>query len=153
MTTGSVEHGQFTIERVFDAPVAMVFKAWADKDAKARWFVGPADWKAAIREQDFRVGGRERVRGVFPDGHESDFHCEYRDIVENARIVYVYDMYVDGNKISVSLATIEFDKAGKGTKLTVTEQGAFLDGYDDAGGRERGTAGLLDQLGEALKSA
>lgn len=145
----SVEHGSFTIERVYDAPVAMVFEAWAGKDAKARWFVGPADWKAVIREQDFRVGGRERVKGVFPNGRESDFQCEYRDIVPNERIVYVYDMYADGRKLSVSLAIVLFAKAGNGTRLSVTEHGAFH-GYQDAGSREHGTGLLLEALGRAL---
>jgi hypothetical protein len=32
----------------------------------------------------------------------------------------------------------------------VSEQGAFLDGYDDAGSREQGTGKLLDSLGAAL---
>jgi len=146
----SVVHGSFTIHRTYDAPVEMVFQAFADPEAKARWFAGPDGWRAAIREQDFRAGGRERVKGVFPNGRESDFHCEYRDIAPNRRIVYVYDMYVDGTKISVSLATVLFAKEGKGTKLSVTEHGAFLDGYDDAGGREQGTNILLDQLGQSL---
>jgi uncharacterized protein YndB with AHSA1/START domain len=142
-----VVHGSFTVSREYPAPVAMVFNAWADKQAKARWFAGPEGWKEVIRDFDFRPGGRERTKGRFPNGRESDFHCEYRDIVPNERIVYVYDMYVDGTKISVSLATVTFETAGKGTKLTVTEQGVFLDGYDDAGGREHGTNILLDQLG------
>ena len=146
----NVAHGSFTLRREYDAPVAMVFKAWANKQAKAKWFAGPEGWKEIIREQDFRAGGRERAKGRFPNGRESDFQCEYRDIVENQRIVYVYDMYVDGTKISVSLATVTFEKSGKGTKLTITEQGAFLDGHDDAGGREHGTNILLDQLGRAL---
>jgi len=34
----------------------------------------------------------------------------------------------------------------------LTEQGVFLDGYDDAGSRERGTKGLLDQLEASLKA-
>jgi uncharacterized protein YndB with AHSA1/START domain len=147
----NVAHGSFTLRREYDAPVAMVFKAWANKQAKTKWFAGPEGWKEIIREQDFRAGGRERAKGRFPNGRESDFQCEYRDIVENERIVYVYDMYVDGTKISVSLATVTFEKAGKGTKLTITEHGAFLDGYDDAGGREHGTNILLDQLGRALQ--
>jgi uncharacterized protein YndB with AHSA1/START domain len=146
----SVVHGSFTLHRVYDAPVAMVFGAWADKAAKAKWFAG--DWKELIRELDFRVGGRERTKGAFPNGRVSDFQCEYRDIVENQRIVYVYDMVVDGTKISVSLATVTFEKAGKGTKLTMTEHGVFLDGYDDAGGREHGTNILLDQLGRSLQA-
>ena len=41
---------------------------------------------------------------------------------------------------------------GRGrTKLLVDEQGAFLDGYDDAGSRERGTGDLLDKLGASLR--
>jgi uncharacterized protein YndB with AHSA1/START domain len=146
----SIVHGSFTLRREYTAPVAMVFNAWADKAAKAKWFAGPEGWTEIIREQDFRAGGRERTKGRFPNGRESDFQCEYRDIVENHRIVYVYDMYVGGTKISVSLATVTFEKSGKGTKLTITEQGAFLDGYDDAGGREQGTNILLDQLGKSL---
>ena len=38
-----------------------------------------------------------------------------------------------------------------GTKMTVTEQGAFLDGYDDAGSRERGTGSLMDRLARSLE--
>ncbi len=37
-----------------------------------------------------------------------------------------------------------------GTLLVFTEQGAFLDGYDDAGSRERGTRDLLEALGASL---
>jgi hypothetical protein len=62
-------------------------------------------------------------------------------------------MHIDDTKISVSLATIEFEPAGGGTKLILTEQGAFLDGYDDAGSRERGTGGLLAALEKSLGGA
>jgi hypothetical protein len=37
------------------------------------------------------------------------------------------------------------------TTLKVTEQGAFLDGYDDDGSRERGTGFLLDEIGASLR--
>jgi hypothetical protein len=40
---------------------------------------------------------------------------------------------------------------GARTTLKVSEQGAFLDGYDDAGSREQGTGFLLDALGASLK--
>jgi uncharacterized protein YndB with AHSA1/START domain len=146
----SVAHGQFTIVRTYDAPPAMVFHAWADKDAKARWFTPPVECITEIRGQDFRIGGRDRFKARWPGGRVSDFRAEYLDIVANARIVYVYEMELNGTKISVSLATVTFADAGKGTKLTVTEQGVFLDGYDDAGQREHGTGILLDQLGKAL---
>ena len=69
----------------------------------------------------------------------------------NVRIVYVYEMHIGEPKISASLATLEFTPSAKGTKLKMTEQGVFLDGYDDAGSREKGTRGLLDQLEASLK--
>jgi hypothetical protein len=50
----------------------------------------------------------------------------------------------------VSLASVEFVLAGKGTKLVLTEQHAFLDGYEDGGSRERGTLSLIDNLGGSL---
>jgi hypothetical protein len=62
-------------------------------------------------------------------------------------------MHLDERKISVSLATLEIEPVKPGrTKLKVCEQGAFLDGYDDADKREHGTGDLLDKLGASLKS-
>jgi hypothetical protein len=50
----------------------------------------------------------------------------------------------------VSLATLQLH-AGEGTtRLLVTEQGVFLDGYEDGGSREQGTGQLLDALGASL---
>ncbi len=144
----TVSHGTFTIERELPHPPARVFAAWADPKAKAQWFAAPKSVaKDAIREQDFRVGGKERLRGEWNNGRTSDFQAVYFDIVQNHRIVYCYDMYVNDEKISVSLATIEFRPDGKGTKLVLTEQGAYLDdGYGGHAGREQGTRGLIENL-------
>jgi hypothetical protein len=60
-------------------------------------------------------------------------------------------MHLDDRKISVSLATFELKPEGSGTRLVMTEQGAFLDGYDDAGSREQGSNFLLDALGNSLQ--
>ncbi len=60
-------------------------------------------------------------------------------------------MHLDRRHISDSLATVELRADHVGTRLVFTEQAVFLDGYDDAGGRERGTRILLDQLGGELQ--
>ena len=151
----SIKHGSFVIERHFNYDTAALYQAWADPAVKARWFNGPADkWTEVLREMDVRVGGRERAIGKFADGSESRFEAKYFDVLPGRRLVYTYDMYWQGKKISVSLASVEFLLQGKdgsrGTKLIVTEQHAFLDGYEDAGNRERGTLGLLDNLEVAL---
>jgi uncharacterized protein YndB with AHSA1/START domain len=148
----SVVHGSFTIERSYAAAPATVYRALADKAAKARWFEGGEGWEMVERQMDVRPGGRERLKGRWTSGTVTTFDAIYLDVVPDTRLVYAYEMHMDERKISVSLATIEIEPAGSGTRLVLTEQGAFLAGYDDAGSRERGTALLLDRLGAALKA-
>lgn len=146
MSKRSAVHHTFAIERTFAAPPARVYKAFANAEAKARWFVGPDEWSTGKHELDFRVGGREGVASRQPGGPTHRFDARYQDIVPNERIVYTYDMHLDDRRISVSLATLEFTPAGAGTRLVLTEQGVFLDGYDNPADRERGTHDLLDKL-------
>jgi uncharacterized protein YndB with AHSA1/START domain len=138
------------VERTYDASPARVFAAWADPAVKARWFVGLDEWSQGGHELDFRVGGRERVSGGPPGGPVHTFDGRYQDIVPEERIVYTYDMHLDEQRISVSLATVEFERAGPGTRLTFTEQAVFLDGHDTPAQRERGTRDLLDKLAAEL---
>lgn len=152
MTNHSIVHGSFTLTRVYDAPVARVFQAFADGDAKSKWFAGPPGWKLVKRMFDFREGGREHLSGRFDNGTVTSFDGIYHDIIENERIIYSYVMEMSGRRISVSQASLQFKADGKGTKLTITEYGDFLDGYDDAGSREHGTGLLLAMLGKSLQA-
>ena len=149
MTQRSAVHGSFVIERTYPASPARVFKAFADEEAKARWFA--PGFEKLEKAFDFRVGGHEVVVGKHPSGLVSAFYCTYQDIVPNERIVYAYRMSLDGVPISISLATIEIKPQGEGTHLTVTEYGVFIDGYEDKGSREHGTGWLMDLLGKSLE--
>jgi uncharacterized protein YndB with AHSA1/START domain len=150
MTKRATQHDTFVIERNYAAAPARVFGAWAEPTAKARWFRGPEGSHSDQRELDFRVGGREHVRSAVPGALPHIFDCRYYDIVPNRRIVYCYDLLIGDQRISVSLATVEFESVGTGTRMTFTEQLVFLDGYADGGRRERGSAELFDRLGATL---
>ncbi len=152
MTERNAVHASFTIERRYAAAPDRVFAAWSSKAAKARWFGNDTAAEVA-REMDFRVGGREHLSATRHGGVITRFDAHYFDIVPDQRIVYAYDMHMGDQHISVSLATVAFEPAGTGTRLSVTEQGVFLDGYDDAGRREQGTGWLLDLLGQSLEAA
>jgi uncharacterized protein YndB with AHSA1/START domain len=147
----SVVHATFHLERTYDASPAQVWRALTDPAAKAQWF-GAASEQGEIIERglDVRPGGRERLKGRFGGRVVSTFDATYYDVIENERLVYCYEMHLDDRKISVSVATVQLKADGKRTRLMVAEQGAFLDGYDDAGSRERGTGELLDALGRSL---
>lgn len=150
MSSGSAQHATFTIDRTFDAPVARVYAAFSTLEAKSRWFPASSDWELLERKFDFRVGGRERLKGRWKNGIVTVFDCLFHDIVPERRIVYAYDLHHSGQFLSVSLATLEFTPAGARTELKLTEQGVFLDGYDDAGKREQGTRELMDKLAASL---
>jgi uncharacterized protein YndB with AHSA1/START domain len=147
MTARSTTHATFTIDRLYDADPARVFAAWADPVAKTRWFGGGSD----DYELDFKVGGRELNRGGEPGGAVYTYEAVYRDIVQDERIVYTYEMYLDDARISVSVTSVEFAREGEETRLTFTEQGVFLDGLDSPALREEGTGHLLEALGADLR--
>ena len=148
----SVTHGMFCLERTYDAPPARVFAAFATEEGKSGLLPDLDDLVDQVhRAFVFRVGVKEALEGKWKTGMVSRFDATYYDIKDGERIVYVYEMTINGTKISTSLATVEFAADGAGTRLKVTEQGAFLDGYDDAGSREKGTVALLERLREGLK--
>ena len=150
MTQSRVSHDTFVIERTYDIPVAQVFRAWADPVLKARWFAGSADAVEAGYELDFRVGGREFNRGGPPGGPVYTYAAQFHDIVPEQRIVYTYEMNADDDRLSVSVATVEFRLDGATTHLVLTEQGVFLDGHDTSAQREEGTRSLLESLAASL---
>ena len=152
MPEHSASHASFTIERLYDAAPARVFRAWSDLAAKSQWMACHPEWKTVEQSLDFRVGGREVNRVGPAGGPLHGFEARYFDIVPDRRIVYAYDMHLDARRISVSLVTIELAPVGNKTRLTFTEQGVFLDGYDGAAEREEGTRIGLDRLVPLLRS-
>jgi uncharacterized protein YndB with AHSA1/START domain len=154
MTERNVVHDTFVIDRTYAASPKRVFTAFADPDAKKQWWGDDAVEKNADHVIDFRVGGRETMSASHPDGSATfTFDACYQDIVEDSRIVYSYEMTMNGRRISVSVTTLEFLPDGDGSRLILTEQGAYLDGLDTSAQREEGTRGLLDALATYLEGA
>ena len=152
--TDTIQHSQthatFVLERTFPVAVEAVWHALSDNAARDQWFGAGSAFDTREKSHDFRVGGLAVEDGQWHGGPTSRFSSTYTDIVEHKRIVFTYDMWVDGRHMSTSLTTIVLEPAGKQTRLTYTEQGVHLDGLDTVEGREQGTAGLLDALGAFL---
>lgn len=151
MSERNVTHAVFVIEREYPHPPERVFAAYADPKKKSKWFGGPPEWNST-HSLDFRIGGKEVSAGGPPGGVTHKMSGDYWDIVENERIVMSYELHLGETRISVSLGTTELHPTATGTKLVYTEQGAYLDGYDDAGQREHGTRILLGQLESFLNA-
>ena len=156
MTERSVIHDTFAIERTYPASSSRVFAAFASREAKDAWGdtgdIAEAEPTTGPVEFDFRVGGHERFGNVY-QGITFTYDATYYDIVPDQRLVYSYEMYADGLRSSVSVATIEFVETEDGTTLTWTEQGAYLDGFDGQDAprlRQGGTSEMLDGLAKYL---
>jgi uncharacterized protein YndB with AHSA1/START domain len=143
-------HATFAIERTYPVPAKAVWHALSDNDARDQWFSGGAGFGVREKSHDFRVGGHGMEDGQWHGGPQSRFYSTYTDIVDLHRIVFTYDMWVDGLHLSTSLTTIALEDEGDRTRLTYTEQGVHFDGLDSAEGREEGTRAILDQLGSYL---
>jgi uncharacterized protein YndB with AHSA1/START domain len=159
MTEQPVIHDTFVIERTYPTPVSRVFAAFTTREAKDAWGdTGDLDptepgTDSGDSEFDFRVGGHERF-SVGMQGVSFRYDATYYDIVPQQRIIYSYEMYADGVRSSVSIATIEFVPVDGGTALAWTEQRAYLNGVDGAEAphlRRGGTSEMLDGLAKYLR--
>jgi uncharacterized protein YndB with AHSA1/START domain len=107
MSTPSIVHNTFVIERTYPASAARVFAAFADNATKRRWFAEGEGWHVDAFDAEFKVGGHEKSRFRLKDGPPVTNDTVYHDIVPDQRIVFAYVMTVDGKRISVSLANVE----------------------------------------------
>jgi uncharacterized protein YndB with AHSA1/START domain/DNA-binding transcriptional ArsR family regulator len=149
MTDRSVLVSSFAVERKYPVGPDQVFAAWADPRTKARWFAGA---NAEQHELDFRPGGVEVTRGSNAEGKPLTFESRYHDIVPGERIVYSSALSVEQNPVTISVTTVQFQPAGTGTVLVLTEQDTYLDGHEQPEWRQSGTNGWLTALGEELAS-
>ncbi|MGH9746112.1 MAG: SRPBCC family protein [Candidatus Acidiferrales bacterium] len=155
MEKRAVVHGTFVIERNYPASVERVFAAFADASKKRRWFAEGEGSEMEEFEMDFRVGGNERTLRRFKPGTPfagvtlvNESH--YLDIVEKRRVVFAYTMTLGENRISASLATVEFLPQEKGSDLIFTDQGAYFEGADGPQMREGGWKKLLEGLAKEV---
>jgi uncharacterized protein YndB with AHSA1/START domain len=153
-TEAGIIHSSFELEHSYPQPPDRVFAAFAQSARKRRWY---AEGEHEIQEfeMEFRVGGSERFRYRFKEGHPiagSEIANEslYHDIAQDKHIVWASKMLLNGKPIVVMLATVEFVASGSGTNLVLTHQAAYIDWAQGPQMLEMGWRSLLDRLGKEL---
>lgn len=106
------------IERLIDAPVALVFKVWTTPEHLVRW-LGPKDFTPHSIRMDFRPGGAWSAVIRSPGGDEYPMGGIYREIEENRRIAFSFRWTEEDGPDTLVTATFE-DRDGK-TRLTFTQ--------------------------------
>jgi uncharacterized protein YndB with AHSA1/START domain len=111
---------KLVLTRTFDAPRALVFKAWTDPEHVARWW-GPHGFTNARCEVDARPGGRIRVDLADPDGTVHSMKGIFDEVVEPERIVFSAGAVEDedGNPGLEGRTTVTFTENDGRTTLTL----------------------------------
>ena len=105
---------RLTINRVLNAPRALVFRAWTDPSHLVRWW-GPEGFTIPECQMDVRVGGAWRTCMRSPDGNEYRVRGVYREIVKPERLVFTWAWEDEnGQPKHETIVTVTFaERAGK----------------------------------------
>lgn len=119
-TAASLEERTLFIDRIFDAPREVVFKAWTDPQHMVHWW-GPRGFKSTVLTLDLRPGGAYRIHMRSPENTDHWSQGVYREVVPPGRLVMVGSWAdKDGNPTTPeTVATITFEDLGGKTRLTL----------------------------------
>jgi uncharacterized protein YndB with AHSA1/START domain len=138
MTDNSASQDAVVIERSFDAPVDLIWQMWTDPEHFKAWY-GPDGATIPVAKMDVRVGGTRLVGMEMqtPDGPmQMWFAGEYRQVVENERLVYTESMCDEHGNVRSPSETgmpeghptttevrVELEDIGGRTKMVMTHSG------------------------------
>ena len=157
------EEPGLVIERIFDAPRELVWKAWAEPERFMRWW-GPKGYTTPHCEIDLRVGGKFLNCMRSSDGQDIWSTGVYREIVPLERIVCT-DSFADekGDVVPAShygmpddiplemLVTVSFEDMDGKTRMTLRHEG--LPAGEMMEGAGTGWSESFDKLAEVLAEA
>ena len=148
------------IERIFDAPIDLVWQMWTQPDHFKSWY-GPTGFTVPVANMDVRVGGKRLICMASPDGSmKMWFTGKYTEIIPNERLVYT-DSIADENGNVVSPAamgmpgdhpettevTVLLEDLGGRTKMVMTHAGVPADSPGAGGWMQ-----AFDKLAESLET-
>jgi uncharacterized protein YndB with AHSA1/START domain len=104
------------IERVFDAPRDLIWRAFTEPELLAQWW-GRGN-KLTIERMEVERGGHWRFVEHSDEG-EHGFEGRYREVTPPERIVWTFEW--DGMPGYVAIDTVEFEDLGDGRTKVITE--------------------------------
>lgn len=141
-----------TMEREFDAPRALLWKAHIDPELMVKWW-GPAKYETVVDTFEPHVGGKWKMIHK-AEGEEHVFYGEFKEIEEPEKITwtFTYAPYPD----SVITETITFsDIAGGKTRLLTVSHYPTIEAMEGMlqSGMEEGANESWDRLEALVMSA
>ena len=105
---------EFRVERVFDHPIERVWAAYTDPALIPQWW----GENTTVDRLDVRAGGSYRFVSNAGTDRESAFSGDFLEVSPPDRLVQTFGM--EGPNGWPMTQTIEFERAGEGTRLAIT---------------------------------
>lgn len=148
---GSHSERELLIERVFNAPRELVFRAWTDPDHVAKWF-GPRDYPATQVSVDVRPGGSWRGCLRSPEtGAELWVGGVYREIVPPGRLVFTFAWEEEGERGLETLVTISLTERDGKTHMALRQ--VPFQSVSERDGHRGGWTSTFDRLDDLLAAS
>jgi uncharacterized protein YndB with AHSA1/START domain len=139
MTDDDGTRDAVVIERIFDAPVDVIWRMWTDPGHFREWF-GPDGATIPVAKLDVRAGGARQVcmEVSTPNGPvQMWFTGEFREVVENRRLVYSEAVADEAGNVlghhAMTEITVELEDTGGRTRMVMTHAGVPADSPGAAG--------------------
>lgn len=143
---------ELLIEREFDAPRELVFKAFTDPELYAQW-IGPRGLTTIIETFEPKNGGSWRYIQKDPEGNEFAFHGVNHEVFDPKRIITTFEFEGLPESGHVILDTARFEEL-PGNRSKLIDQSVFQSVEDRDGmlqsGMEEGVNESYDRLDELL---
>jgi uncharacterized protein YndB with AHSA1/START domain len=122
--TRPVADDELYIERIFAAPVALVFDMWTTPHHLLRW-LGPANSRGVTAELDLRVGGAWSAHIVMAEHGDARMGGRYLEIEPGRRIVKTFQ-WRNGEDDPETVITLGFYDLGDGRTRQTFHQAPFV---------------------------
>lgn len=143
---GPAEGGIF-LQRILEAPRALVFGSWTNADDVAAWFA-PEGFTVLACEVDARPGGRWRVQFRSDAGDVHEEFGEYIEVWAPERIAFSLTQRSGGGSGPETLVTVEFTEADGRTQMVLRQSGYTSQSTRD--GNAEGWSECFDKLATHL---
>lgn len=111
-----------TIERTFNAPVELVYRAWTDPQFLSRWW-GPEGMSTPTCDLDVRPGGIWRTCMVNDEGGEHWVQGIYKTVEPPHKLAFTWAWEEDGVPGHETLISLSFSAHGDKTEMLFVQEG------------------------------
>ncbi len=134
------------VRRVFQAPVAEVYRAWVEPEMLDAWF-HPDPRMRSVCSVDLRVGGRYEIQMHGGEGGPYNVGGFYREIIPEEKLVFTWRW--QGEDTAEMLITVTFQALGEtATEITLLHE--QIPNQEERDSHAQGWQGTFEQLASAL---